>query len=172
MANDLTDYQRWKDSSQLRPAWEPRAKAAARFIQPGKKVMDLGCGNMAIERYLPVDCGYIPVDLVSRDSRTVVCNFNRGEFPEKGDAQLIICLGLLEYMVDIESFIERLSTYELPVILSYAPTDLTEHIDRQSAGWLNHLDANTLRNMIAHCGFKIQSESFFQQFQILLVLDP
>ncbi|MFX6015289.1 methyltransferase domain-containing protein, partial [Acinetobacter baumannii] len=76
------------------------------------RVLDLGCGNMSLQRFLPFGCSYRGCDLVPRDPDTVVCDFNEGQFPTEaaGEADLITMLGLLEYIIDLEAFFAHLRT--------------------------------------------------------------
>src|SRR5262249_11209127 len=67
IAGHASDRTRWADPGQLEAAWEPRAKLAARFVPAGARVLDIGCGAMALERHLPAGCSYQPCDLVARD---------------------------------------------------------------------------------------------------------
>jgi hypothetical protein len=55
---------------------------AADYIPAAAVVLDLGCGGMALEGFLPNGCRYIPCDVGRRDERTVICDFNAGQFPD------------------------------------------------------------------------------------------
>jgi hypothetical protein len=64
-----TDRARWSDPNSLEPAWDARAELAARFVSAGTRVLDLGCGRMALQQFLPWGCEYQGCDLVARDER-------------------------------------------------------------------------------------------------------
>ena len=66
-----TDFDRWSSQDALEPAWDARAAIAAAFVPAGARVLDLGCGRMALRGVLPQDCTYRPCDLVARDSDTI-----------------------------------------------------------------------------------------------------
>jgi SAM-dependent methyltransferase len=141
----MTDYARWLDPNEFMDIWDKRAKRAAEFIPRGSTVLDLGCGKMAIQGFLPRGCRYIGCDLTARSEDTVVCDFNRGEFP-KNDATVatvITMLGLLEYIIDIPRFFANLGELRpRRVIASYHPTDLYKKKWRDE--WLSHLSEREL----------------------------
>src|SRR5258707_11959435 len=99
-----TDIHRWSSVAALEPAWDARAQLAARWIAPGSKVLALGCGRMALRTFLSAQCAYRGCDLVARDSDTIVCDFNAGEFPQAdaAGADVITILGVLEYITDLD----------------------------------------------------------------------
>ncbi len=152
-----SDIVRWRDPAQMEPAWERRAAAAADLIPAGSHVLDLGCGAMALERHLPPGCRYLPCDLVRRDERTAVCDFNRLELPPRQDATMVTLLGVLEYIYDWKEFLGRLRAYDLPVVLSYCPSDLTGAMDRSAAGWVNHAACDELAAAFAEAGFAVRA---------------
>src|SRR5271170_1837644 len=135
-----TDFERWSNPAALEPAWDKRAAFAADFIADGAHVLDLGCGRMMLRRFLPNGCNYQPCDLVARDPSTIVCDFNAGEFPEAaaGNADVITMLGVLEYIVDVDTFFAHLQRTGRDVVLSYCATEFTGSIDRSALGWINH----------------------------------
>lgn len=61
-------------------------------------VMDMGAGNMSLKKMLDMKIRYYPVDNVSRCSETIVCDFNKSEFPQL-NVYTIVCAGILEYIL-------------------------------------------------------------------------
>ncbi|HXI06282.1 MAG: methyltransferase domain-containing protein [Bradyrhizobium sp.] len=169
-----TDTVRWSNPASLDAAWDARAEAAANFIAAGTRVLDLGCGNMSLQRFLPFGCSYRGCDLVPRDPDTVVCDFNEGQFPTEaaGEADLITMLGLLEYIIDLEAFFAHLRTSRRDVVLSYCATDLSGSIDRPALGWLNHLSFVDLAELFDRHGFRITATLAVDHLQILMRLVP
>jgi hypothetical protein len=148
-----TDRRRWEDARQLETAWDRRAELAARYVPLGARVLDLGCGAMALEQFLPEGCVYIPCDLTARDPRTVVCDFNAGEFPDTADCEVITALGVLEYMADPTAFLLRLRQAGRKVVLSYNVAGGRGPADRRAQGWLNDLTRDQLVNLLQRIGF-------------------
>jgi len=167
-----TDIERWSNPASLEPAWDRRAAFAAQFIPDGARVLDLGCGRMALRQLLPNNCFYRPCDLVARDPSTIVCDFNKGQFPEAAaaEADVITMLGVLEYIVDVDGFLTRLQHARRDVVLSYCATDFSVAIDRPSLGWINHFSLYDLAVLFDRFGFRIERADRVDDMQILMKL--
>ncbi len=172
IAQGQTDTERWRDPGQLERAWNERARQAADFIPSGAVVLDMGCGAMALEQFLPPACIYLPCDLVARDRRTLVCDFNVGGFPVADHATHITVLGVLEYIYDVPTFLNRLRVYARPIVLSYNPTDLTGTIDRPALGWVNNLSFAELERALRTAGLCVTTGLQIDHGQVLLRLSP
>jgi Flp pilus assembly protein TadD len=172
VAQRATDLVRWSDERQLDPAWERRAALAADHVPAGSKVLDLGCGAMTLERHLPFGCDYAPVDVVARDERTRICDFNREELPPADGASIVAALGVLEYVFDPPAFLRRLRAYRLPVVLSYCPADFAPQVDRPALGWVNHLTRQDLVEALGAAGFHVRAEQRIDDVQMLLKIVP
>jgi hypothetical protein len=170
----MTDNARWSDPSSLEPAWDARAQLAAQFIPAGARVLDLGCGKMSLQRFLPHGCSYRGCDLVARDAQTIVCDFNMGQFPTEAAtyADIIVMLGVLEYVTDTETFFAHLRSSSRDVVLSYCATDLSGTVDRASLGWLTHFSFEDLAELFDRHGFRIASTMPVDSLQILMRLTP
>ncbi len=172
VAKRATDLARWSDARQLDPLWERRAALAADHIPAGSAVLDLGCGAMTLERHLPFGCTYLPVDVVARDERTRVCDFNREPLPSARDASLVAALGLLEYVFDVDALLRQLGAYRLPAVLSYCPADLAPGVDRAALGWVNGLTRRELVEALERAGLRVRAERRIDELQVLLALAP
>lgn len=140
--NNVVDFERWNR----------RVEMMAQMIsEESNSIVDLGCGQMSLKRYLSEDKEYYPVDYCSRDSHTIICDFNKHEFPDIL-ADTIFASGILEHVVDYTWFITKMCESALrEIILSYACTEAGEsgtvrskvqngyHID-----WVNSLSIDTL----------------------------
>jgi hypothetical protein len=169
-----TDFERWSNPDALEPTWDARAQLAAQFIPAGTRVLDLGCGRMALRQFLPEQCRYQPCDLVARGEDTIVCDFNAGEFPEAAarEADLIVMLGVLEYIADVDAFFAKLAQSKREIVLSYCATEFTAHLDRASLGWINHFGIEELANLFDRFGFRIVRSDPVDALQILIKLRP
>lgn len=168
-----TDAARWSNPNSLEPSWDARAELAAQFIPGGTRVLDLGCGKMALERFLPYGCHYQGCDLVARNSRTIVCDFNTGQFPTEAASQsdIIVFLGVLEYILDADAFFAHLRASNRDIVLSYCATDLSS-VDRASLGWMTHFSFLDLAQLFDRHGFRIQSTMPVDSLQVLMRLTP
>ncbi len=166
-----TDLARWSDARNLKPSWNARAKLAADFIPAGATVLDLGCGAMALETFLPYNCRYLPCDLVKRDERTILCNFNEESLPAKAEATHLAALGVLEYIHDWRGFIRQLCAFQLPIVFSYHPTDYTQGMDRKGLGWVNDIRLDDLCSEVYGADFLVKN-SMRVDNQVLLRIQP
>jgi len=98
-------------------AWESRARVAASHVI-GKTVVDIGCGEMLTEKFLPEGTVYIPMDLVRRDARTTVLDLNKQDVPAF-EADTVLMLGVLEYVHDPEKVLRDLVGKTKRIVTSY-----------------------------------------------------
>src|ERR1700722_14299765 len=100
-----TDLERWSNQEALEPAWDARAAIAAAFVPAGARVLDLGCGRMALRELLPQDRASRPGALGAGHPDTMLCALNAGGFPAGPavEADIVTMLGVLEYVVDADA---------------------------------------------------------------------
>lgn len=129
---------------------------------------------MSLRRFLPFGCSYQGCDLVARDAQTIVSDFNKGQFPTEAAAKanIVSLLGVLEYVIDAETFFKHLRLANSDVVLSYCATDLSGSIDRASLGWLTHFSFVDLAELIDRHGFCIATTQPVDSLQILMRLTP
>jgi tetratricopeptide (TPR) repeat protein len=170
-----TDVERWSDEKQLEKSWDARAQRAADYVPACATVLDLGCGRMAFEKFLPKDCRYMPCDVARRDERTILCDFNKGEYPdaEAGTADIISFLGVMEYIFDARTFLSRLRQWQRPVVMSYCTTEgIRDRNQRRSLGWVNDFSYDELVRLLEETGFSIQRADRIDSVQWLFRLKP
>ena len=170
-----TDFERWTDERQLEQAWESRARFAADYVPAGAAVLDLGCGKMAFEKFLPPACRYIPCDLARRDERTIVCDFNAGAYPDEQAAQadLVSFLGVMEYIFDPLAFLSHVRQWRRPVLMSYCTMEgIRDREQRRALGWVNDLSYNELIDLFGRAGFAVQRADRVDGVQWLFKLQP
>ncbi len=113
----------WPAPSSLVLEEKARARLAADFIPSGASVLDLACGCMAMERYLPQGCTYIPSDCTQRDERTLVCDLDKQPIPQAAGATHVTALGVLDRISDWRGFLRQLRAFNLPAVISYTSPD-------------------------------------------------
>jgi len=174
IAEGGTDLERWSNPAQLEAAWDKRAEIAAQFIPAGARVLDIGCGRMALERFLPLGCHYQPCDIVSRDERTLVCNLNQEAPPAAALAECdrVTMLGVLEYLYDPAKTLQLLARSGKPLLLSYCATDLGTGLDRRGLGWVNDFSIADLKRLFTDAGFNIRRAERIDGIQALFLLTP
>lgn len=148
----------WKDIEYFEESWKERISQMARYIPPRSTVMDLGCGRQWLREYLD-QCRYVPVDYRSRSPDTLVCDFNRKEFPDV-DVDVCFVSGCLEYVEDPAWFIEQIGNHAKRCVLSYCPVD--DHYDlraRASLAWKSNLTKADLLSLFAAAGMRVEAEA-------------
>jgi hypothetical protein len=135
--------------------WDQRAAAAARLLADQASVADLGCGTMLLEKHLDPAVRYFPIDIVPRDERTIVCDFNR-EVSPKTDAESAAILGLLEYLHYPEAFLANLIDQYSVAVISYCTTDAPKPLlSRRSHAWVNDYNCKQLEQIFIDAGWEI-----------------
>lgn len=99
--------------------WENRSRAVARFVQEGADVLDLGGGMGHLEKHLQGHRSYLSIDLRPWTDKTIVADFNAGQFPDLNPGKTIVCAGLLEYITDPVAFLRGIRKYGRTLILTY-----------------------------------------------------
>jgi hypothetical protein len=153
---------------------DARAELAAQFIPAGSRVLDIACGGMALQRLLPTGCSYQGCDRIARGGGSIVCDFDAGDFPTQAAAQsdIIVMLGALEQIADVESFFTHLRFCKQDVVLSYCATDLTGTRDREALGFANALSFYDLALLFDRYGFRIECTAPIDDMQVLMRLTP
>ncbi len=102
-----------------RPEWRKRIVALSSFIDgEDESVMDLGAGSMYLQRLLGPETKYYPVDYKKNCDNTIVCDFNKGEFPDI-DVDVICAAGILDYITKPEWFLSEICKHCRKVLISY-----------------------------------------------------
>ncbi len=152
---------------------DPRAQLAAQFIPCGSRVLDLGGGGgETLHDLMPLGCSYQAVDCIAHGKGSVMADLAGREFPTHAATQsdVIVMLGVLEKIADIENLFTHLRFCKQDVILSYCPTDLVSGRDRDTLGFVNHLSYFDLATMFDRFGFRIECTSPVDGRQMLMRL--
>jgi hypothetical protein len=153
-------------------ATDARAQLAAQFIPAGSRVLDLSIDN-ALERSLPPGCSYQGRDRVTCDGGQA-CNIAGGDFPTQAAAKtdIVVMLGVLEQIADVENLFTHLRFCKQDVILSYRATDFVSGADRAALGLANALSFYDLALLFDRYGFRIECTAPLDYGQVLMRLTP
>jgi hypothetical protein len=147
--------------------WIPRAHIAATLLVGARSVADFGCGDMSLEKCLPPETIYHPVDVVRRDARTIVVDLNTTPPPEL-NVDACVCLGLLEYLFDVPGFLTAVWRSCEILVASYNTIDLGDpQLNRRSHAWVNDYDRIGLEVEFLRAGWKIKNAVICDGRQLL-----
>jgi hypothetical protein len=154
---------------------DPRAQLAAQFIRCGSRVLDLGGGGgETLQDLMPLGCSYEAVDRIAHGKGTVIGDLAGGEFPTHAatESDIIVMLGVLEKIADLENLFTHLRFCRQDLILSYCPTNFTSRHDREAEGFVNHLSFFDLAELFDRYGFRIECTAPVDGRQMLMLLTP
>lgn len=152
IAQGTTDVARWSAPGNLATQWDARAAMAAGCIPANSRVLDIGCGAMALGALLKPGCVYVPADVVARRPGAFVVDLNRREFPS-GDYDWVTFLGVLEYVHDT-SWPLTCARAAAPNLLATYCTHLGGDVGiRRGMGWVNDLTRPAFEAALAEAGW-------------------
>ncbi len=97
--------------------WEDRAVIMSSMLpEDVKNIVDFGCGNQRLKKYLKPDITYTGLDYVSRGSETIVCDVNKQTLPLLS-TDCAYMAGFVMYISDLENFFSQLSKQKIKYIL-------------------------------------------------------
>jgi hypothetical protein len=160
------DPDRQSTSLQAKP--DPRAELA-QFIPAGSRILDLGA-SPALRILVPNGCSYVGA---GKKRRAHDIGLNTDEFPTEAAmrADVIVMLGVLERVKDIESLFTHLRFCKRDILLSCYPTDLAKNGER-AQDLVNRMSLCDLALLFDRFGFRIESTAPVDESQMLMRLTP
>lgn len=119
-ANNWIEYENAsRISLDNQESWERRAEAMSKMIpyQDVGSVMDIGCGNCRLKKYLPDNIIYYGLDYVARNSETLVCDINRQPLPDV-QADMYYLAGVIMYVDDVAGLFRQMKRGKY-ILLNY-----------------------------------------------------
>lgn len=131
----------WKKQEFFAETWEKRIEIMAGLIDKDcKSVLDMGCGECKLKKYLHNKVEYYGCDYKKREEGTIICDFNQYQYPRGVKADTIFISGALEYIQDYPWFIKKVCESRSDIILSYCIVENSYDLShRVKLGWKNHL---------------------------------
>jgi Methionine biosynthesis protein MetW len=169
-----SDVARWTRNAHEIPHWDDRNVQIARLIPDKSSVLDLGAGARTLRGHLKPGCTYQPCDLIPSGPDVIVCDFNRGIFPDLPPRSFdyVICSGVFEYMWRPGAMLERIHRYGRQLILTYNLHQPGNGIvDRLAVGWVNHLTRSELDELFRKCGLNVRLVAPRSPAELIFVLD-
>jgi len=165
----MTNYTRWIN---LNESYDDRIAFMSRYIERDSSILDMGAGALALKKYLPPGCLYQPCDIVARDATTIVCDFNKKEYPPLKHYDVVFCSGLLEYIEDLPSFLKQACHYSQRFIISYVAVrgrSRKRIRKREGLDWVNHYSFWQMVKILFTSGFDIINVEDFAGQKIFLL---
>lgn len=126
LGNDILpspyDFRTWEslDSERDYSIWNKRTGVALEMLDPDcKSILDLGAGGMCALNFISSEIAYYPVDFFKRYPETIVCDLNKGEFPDQ-KVDCVLAFGILQYIEHAEQFVENICNCCNSVLFSYS----------------------------------------------------
>ncbi len=148
----------WQNMEYFDFSWSKRIKEMAKYVSKDRSVLDLGCGKMWARQYL-YENPYYPVDYTYRGEGTIICDFNKKQFPEQ-KADIAFVSGTLEYIMDTNWFLFNIANNCNECVISYCT--LEDHPDmtfRHKQAWVNHYSRDEIIQIFLNVGFYLNAEN-------------
>jgi len=148
----------WRNIEYFDDNWRLRIERMARFVEKGDSVLDLGCGKMWLKYYLGISNTYLPVDYRNRGKGTLICDFNKYQFPHV-HADVSFVSGCLEYVVDYRWFISMMAETSKRSVISYCTLEhFPDHQIRLKNAWKNSLRRADILQVFGSVGMLLTAE--------------
>lgn len=162
----------WDEENNLPKDNPKRYSNLARFIARGRDIIDIGCGAMHIEKYLPMGCTYKPYDVVKRDKRTELIDLNKGEFPKTKAYDQILLLDVLPYIDDVLSVLKSIKQSQQQALITYPCTNGKDTEERVRLGYVNHFTLEQFKTLVDKAGLRLFHAEPYRRLDTIFVLKP
>jgi hypothetical protein len=162
----------WKTREYFDEVWKLRIKQMAENIPVGSSVMDLGCGKEWLKEFLPSQCTYNGSDYTPRSPSTIVCDFNKFEFPSL-QVDVTFVSGCLEYVINYEWFINQISVSTANrCILSYCAIEyFPDTKKRVERNWVNNLTGIEIIELFQKNNFVLLNQTLTETNNLILIFE-
>jgi hypothetical protein len=151
------DRQRWSAPSSYRSEWAARDAVAAHHICDDARVLEIGTGKGVFRQLVAGRCRYTGADLQPLDEKTLVLDIENDSIPP-GPWDVIVLLGVLEYLYDPLSALAKIGAAAQKVVFSYClPTGPNLQLRRRARGWVNALSEENLASAMSVIGLSLKT---------------
>lgn len=119
-----------------------------------KSVADYGAGKLSLKEFLNPAVLYYPIDYIKRSEETIVCDFDKDNFPDiKTDVS--VCTATLVFIERVEELLEHICSHTFrTIILSYVTWEaFSNTAGRRVSGYINDFTEDNIRQMLLKHGF-------------------
>ena len=123
-------YEKYNDINYVNEKWELRTKIMSKLIPSyTNRIVDLGCGDGKLKKYLSKEIKYIPVDYCDRGINNIIMDFNSCKVPQNiADADTIFMAGVFIYIDKTEKFLKQFINSKC-IILDFIDGKIYERLD-------------------------------------------
>jgi hypothetical protein len=148
----------WSDFEYFDDKWKRRIKRMSGMIENETSFLDIGCGKMWLKEFLPQGGVYHGCDYTRRDETTIICDFNKKEFPSLS-IDCCFASGVIEYLDDPRWLFDQAFRSARSLIFSYCPLEIQPDLPyRKSLGWRNHVSREYFFDTAKSIGYNRQTE--------------
>ncbi len=159
---------KWEKLEYFDESWKNRMKVMVKFIPDNVSVIDLGCGPMWLKQFLKIR-KYYPVDYKKRAEDTIVCDFNKHEFPGL-KADFAFVGGCLEYIKDYQWFVKQIAANVNSCVISYCAVELVPDLaTRHKYAWVNNLSRNNIIDLFEKNGMSLKGEDKYLNTNLIFM---
>jgi hypothetical protein len=153
------------------PDWNGRVDIVLKWLKNSSGVLDVGCGTQYIKTVIG-DIPYMGLDIVEREMNSQIINLNEGAIPSElmEKYKTITFIGVLEYLKEPISHLEKAAKYCECLIFTYTPIEFeSDEAIRKGNDWVSTLSLEDLDKFVLNCGLSLV---FFKQHcgQLIYVL--
>lgn len=132
--------------------WSDRSKAMSSLIVPDcSSILDLGCGEGSIRRFISPEIKYYGCDYKKRDDNTIICDLATSQFPDIF-ADCIFIAGVLEYLTNWKEVLLKCCSHCRQIVLSYSSI---EESPERNPLWVNCISEKEIISTVESGGFKL-----------------
>lgn len=157
------DIDRWRDASNF-DDWGNRTRIVAGLLPAEVHIIEFGAGRRLLKGYLAPGSRYVASDIVDRGPGTIVLDLNSRPLPNLQPLgfDVAVLAGVLEYIVDLASFLRWLEVQVPTCVASYncaasrrrSLGRIRERFRRTGFGWINTFDEDELLTLFQAAGWE------------------
>ncbi|MHC1724162.1 MAG: hypothetical protein AB9836_13265 [Aminipila sp.] len=137
-----------------------RVKMISEWVSDdAQSVADYGEGKLSIKNFINPNIKYYPIDYIMRSNETILCDFNKDQFP-KLQTDISVCTATLVFITKADSLLNYIckNTSRI-IILSYVTADIFSNIKgRRASGYVNDFTEEDIVNICLTNGFTLKEK--------------
>lgn len=162
------NLQQFNCDQQGQKSWLDRALICADLVKsiahPDRPidVIDIGCGDMKLSsclKQLGLDFRYFGYDLIPQNNTVRKINVEEQSPDQKSD--VVVMLGVTEYLHNLQQVLARLTNSAHYLIISHVISDHSNYSEKQllTLNWKNHLSKAGFEFELQSAGYRIVSST-------------